>query len=355
MACNHDCTNCGACSRGASPISSNSYSSASSGHSSKSEIFANEIYACAGHDSGSCSSYSSSHGSYSGGSGSFGSSSYSSGSLDAIVSSYHGAGASASGDYSGVMAASMSYSDKESYAINLDAMVTPIIYESRSDSGISSGSGIYENRANSNSLSDNRQYQITAMPGMIFTPAPFLKKNRPYTMFVGQAYEIQDFIKEAFRATTGNELPKNVVVEVCSKERLREIHESFGGQWSNNIQGFAINKKHIGDDSLVFIASGHLDKVMLTIGHEIGHVMSSPLADKRAEEAKAFAFSIAWMKAIKENNIAGLADAIELDEPAHNGLHNVALEFVLDLMKTGKNAMDVFGRLASSKLSFNIA
>ena len=73
--------------------------------------------------------------------------------------------------------------------------------------------------------------------------------------------------------------------------------------------------------------------------------MTKTLKDKHDEEAKAFAFSFAWMKAIKENNIAGLEDAIIMENPAHNGLHDVAHRFVVTLIERGKEAIEIFNAL----------
>ena len=51
---------------------------------------------------------------------------------------------------------------------------------------------------------------------------------------------------------------------------------------------------------------------------------------------------MAWMGIIKEENIANLATTIKLDNPAKNGLHDVALDFVLNLINQGKEAFDVY-------------
>ena len=49
---------------------------------------------------------------------------------------------------------------------------------------------------------------------------------------------------------------------------------------------------------------------MLTIGHELGHVLTKTLSRHHDEEAKAYAFSLVWIDAIKKNNIANLSGAI---------------------------------------------
>jgi hypothetical protein len=56
------------------------------------------------------------------------------------------------------------------------------------------------------------------------------------------------------------------------------------------------------------------------------------------------------MKAIKENNIANLATSISLSRPAINGIHNVALDFVLDQRAKGIEALDIFKELVGGRL-----
>ena len=81
---------------------------------------------------------------------------------------------------------------------------------------------------------------------------------------------------------------------------------------------------------------------MLTIGHELGHVLTKTLDNPQDEEAKAYAFSLAWMNVIREYDIAGLADAIVAERPAENGLHNVAFFFVERLIRQGKGVWEVY-------------
>ena len=67
------------------------------------------------------------------------------------------------------------------------------------------------------------------------------------------------------------------------------------------------------------------------------------------KEAKAFAFSAAWMDTIKKNNIAGIGHSIN-PNPAQNGLHNVAMDFVVKMVNAGKEALTVFVELANRVL-----
>ena len=116
------------------------------------------------------------------------------------------------------------------------------------------------------------------------------------------------------------------------------------------LQGFAINRKEHGQISEVVIREGTMDRVMVILGHELGHVMSRRINDSRTEEAKAFAFSLAWIKAIKENDIAGLSTAVCIDHPARNGIHDVAHKFVVKNIQSGKKAIEVFREIVNGDL-----
>ncbi len=81
---------------------------------------------------------------------------------------------------------------------------------------------------------------------------------------------------------------------------------------------------------------------MLTIGHEIGHVLTETLPSGENEEAKAYAFSLKWMETIQQHNIAGLQNALVTEVPAPNGLHDVAFAYVMRLIRQGKTAWQVY-------------
>ncbi len=181
----------------------------------------------------------------------------------------------------------------------------------------------------------------------------FLQLYRPETQFIETSEEVQEHIKESFRLTTGKELPKNIVITVVDKEELRRIHESNNGQWSEGIQGFAMQSPQR-KIKQIFVKKNDLDRLMLVIGHEIGHVLTPCLMSKHDEEAKAFAFELAWMKTIVDNNIANLKENINLDfAPANNGLHNVAFNFVRKIVKQGKDALDVYRKIVERVLKVN--
>ena len=184
-----------------------------------------------------------------------------------------------------------------------------------------------------------------------FSPAPFLNPNRPTTQFIGEAEDIENYVREAFSATTGDDLPDDIEIRVCSPFELKSIHKQFGGTWSPGILGFAINR-HGSGVSEIFVKENFLDALLLVIGHELGHVITPPLPDQRDEEAKAFAFEMAWLRTLQKENIAGLSGAIVLDfVPADNGLHNVAFGFINDLIQRGREAFHIYSDLVRGALS----
>jgi hypothetical protein len=168
--------------------------------------------------------------------------------------------------------------------------------------------------------------------------AGFLKQYRPATQFVDAAEQIEPFVKEAFEKTTGKEMPKNIIIHILDEEEMKQSHESHNGTWSSTILGFSLNTvpfKH------VFVKNADLDQVMAVIGHEIGHVLTPTLPTMHDEEAKAFAFEFAWIDAIIKNKIGNLQNNFTL-EPAKNGLHDIAADFVRKLISSGKEIFEIY-------------
>ncbi|MFC1741620.1 hypothetical protein ACFL3V_03740 [Nanoarchaeota archaeon] len=177
-----------------------------------------------------------------------------------------------------------------------------------------------------------------------------LKKRRPVTQFVDDASEVQGMVVETFEKLTGQAFPDNIVVRVCDEKSMKKAHSANGGTWSPGIMGFALNRGS--DNSSVFVRKNHLDALMLTLGHEIGHVVAPLLGNPVDEEAKAFAFELAWAKCIVENDIGGLADSFDVDfMPAANGLHDKAFAFVQDAVQKGKDSLRIFWEVAKGMLS----
>jgi len=153
-------------------------------------------------------------------------------------------------------------------------------------------------------------------------PIAFLNPNRPDTQFIGNAFEIDDNIKQAFSATTAEQLPEEISITIASRDELLQKNLAF---LNNSVVGLSINST-----KEIFVVAGSLDEVMLTIGHELGHVIKAPAKTSQEEEAKAFAFEAAWAQSIFDKDIAGLRQSINAAAlaPAKNGLHDTASNFV---------------------------
>lgn len=168
-----------------------------------------------------------------------------------------------------------------------------------------------------------------------FVPDQFIRAGKEGA-FIGTAEEIRPFVEEAFQKIFNCLFPNHININILHEKEFRKIAPHPG------IIGLSLNRTKYGGVSDIFVLNDSLARVMLTLGHELGHVLTETLSDSHDEEAKAYAFSLAWMKVIKEHNIADLAEALVLENPAHNGLHNVAFAFVQELLKSGKSAWRIY-------------
>jgi hypothetical protein len=186
-------------------------------------------------------------------------------------------------------------------------------------------------------------YLSTPAPHSLFIANDFLAPNST-ARFVGSAEDVKEFVEEAFIAATGEQLPNDIQITVLNDEEFTKAHLDFDKTTNDGVQGFSLNANGQGVNR-IFVRANPLDRLMLTIGHEIGHVLTPTLQNEHDEEAKAFAFSLAWMDAVRERNIAGMGANI-LPDPAHNGLHDRAFAFVQKLVRAGSSAWDAFLHLA---------
>ncbi len=177
-----------------------------------------------------------------------------------------------------------------------------------------------------------------------FNPISFLKPGKE-GKFVGRAEEIRPFVEEAFSKMCHEPFPIDIMLSVLDENAFRKIAPHPG------TVGLSINRKPHGLLSEIFVLHGSLGRVLLTIGHELGHALSFPLASPHDEEAKAYAFSLAWMRVVKEHNIAGLQNAFISEQPAENGLHNVAFAFVQQLVQQEKTAEEIHSSLIHGELT----
>lgn len=186
---------------------------------------------------------------------------------------------------------------------------------------------------------------LTIQPEYHFVSQHFLKPGKE-GIFVGKAEEVREFVEEAFEKIFNQPFPNNIKMSILNQDEFRKIAPSAG------TIGLSINRGQEGLLSEIFILNDTLGRVMLTIGHELGHVLTKMLSNSHDEEAKAYAFSLLWMKVIQEHDIAHLGDAIVAERPAENGLHNVSFNFVHQLLGQGKDAEEIYEEIVSSELSF---
>ena len=177
-----------------------------------------------------------------------------------------------------------------------------------------------------------------------FQPDEFLKPGKG-GKFVGKAEEIREFVEEAFEKMFNVKFPDDIKISVCSEQQFRKLAPHPG------TIGLSINRRKQGLLSEIFVLQGSLGRVLLTVGHELGHVFTGTLEHLHDEEAKAYAFSMAWMNLIKEYNIAGLGNAFVEESPAHNGLHDVAFGFISKMLRQGRNARELWEGLISGELA----
>jgi len=179
----------------------------------------------------------------------------------------------------------------------------------------------------------------------------FLRADRPDTKFFTNKMteELMAEVNKACNATIGQDFPQDTSIVVCDEAEFAKAHTEIGGTTTHGVLGFSLNSNGNGINR-IFVKENHLDQLMLTIGHELGHVLTATLNNMQDEEAKAFAFSIAWMDAILKNNIAGLQKCIA-PNPARNGLHDVAFNFVQQLIESGNKAIAVFSQLSNGIIS----
>jgi hypothetical protein len=180
-------------------------------------------------------------------------------------------------------------------------------------------------------------------------PEIFLSPSRQKARFIDDNNEAKVIAEEIFELMMGEPLPIGISINILPFDDFKALHSKFG-PWSGGILGFSINS----NEKKIIVRENHLDSLMLVIGHEIGHVLTQALPNKHDEEAKAFAFSIEWAKTIKKHNVANLGLNIKDDvdfEPARNGLHDVAFNFVDFMVKKGRKALQLHDDLVKGYIS----
>lgn len=193
------------------------------------------------------------------------------------------------------------------------------------------------------SQNKNHYIPVTPQAEYQFQPQQFLKPGKE-GKFVGKASEIQEFVEQTFQLMFNKPFPSDIKVSVLNDKEFGKLTKSPG------TIGLSINRSEQGLLSEIFVKNDFLGKVMLTLGHELGHVLTPTLSSTQDEEAKAYAFSLAWIKTIKEHNIADLKDALVTEIPANNGVHDKAFFFVEQLLRQGKDVWDLYLKLIRKEI-----
>ena len=173
----------------------------------------------------------------------------------------------------------------------------------------------------------------------------FLRELRPEQQFISCSEQITALVKDIFYRLFECSLPENVIIRVCSEEQMKSWYREFG-IWNAGIRGFSINRSPWVSE--IFVLQDQVDSLLLTIGHELGHVSTPPLDGAWDEEAKAFAFSMAWVQAIIEHDCLGLSASFQIN-PAWNGLHDVAWAWVRKGLHEGFSGRELFRALVNKE------
>ena len=210
-------------------------------------------------------------------------------------------------------------------------------------SGYSSGSSSYASQSSNNSDMYASHQSIQE-----FSPSFFVDESVEPIETLPEQETIVEHAKNTFHELTGQEFPQNISVSICDDAEFKKSLFSSGAKSSSGVLGFALNRKGRGK-SHVFVRKASLPQLFITLGHEIGHVITHQLNDVRDEEAKAFSFARAWTEKVKELNIAGLNKFLR-PQPALNGVHNIAFDFVEREVADGKQPLQLYIDIAKGDL-----
>lgn len=181
-------------------------------------------------------------------------------------------------------------------------------------------------------------------PKIIFSPNDFLKAHRTMTRWVGNFNEVKEIVEKIFKKVTGKELP-NVEINIVSQQELFKQYGISGKKADEALQGFYCNGR-------IFVKEGRLDEMILTLGHELGHASSLSLANPELEEAKAYAFTEGWVKAIIKSDIEGLSQCIERTRtrsmiPEWAQVHLNGYKAFKERLDNGLSPMDIIENLTA--------
>ncbi|MEK6910349.1 MAG: hypothetical protein AABW82_01095 [Nanoarchaeota archaeon] len=130
----------------------------------------------------------------------------------------------------------------------------------------------------------------------------------------------------------------NVVLEVAK-------HKDFDIRWGQldtkeerRVLGFLERAVEPYDSSEAVVRENSFVDIMSVAGHELGHAFSERLVGDISEEAKAYAFEMAWSETIAKYNVGGLGDKVlemmlRTPDAERSPIHYRAHQKVMDLSK----------------------
>ena len=143
------------------------------------------------------------------------------------------------------------------------------------------------------------------------------------------------------------------LMRILPEDQLeQEFREYSSEKPPINLGGFADRAMDV-----VYLKEGPFCNVFIEAGHELGHILSENIEDPVNEEAKAFAFQLAWQEAAHKTlgYTRGLVmDSISsrLNDLPNNGSyqnHRQAYEIVRSLQKEGFPLMDLYQLFAEKE------
>lgn len=163
------------------------------------------------------------------------------------------------------------------------------------------------------------------------------------TQFTGMIDELISDVQQLVKSIISSPLPYDLSITLCRGEEFKKHYEARAekNRWHQGIRGFSLH----GAPKEIFVLRDTLEQTLLTLGHEIGHILTPPAVNALTEEAKAYAFEILFLEAMQRRNTKGIKDRIDLSAlgtPAANGVHNVALQWVNSFLMDGRSAKDIY-------------
>ena len=127
------------------------------------------------------------------------------------------------------------------------------------------------------------QYQVKE-PEQQDSSVLLLRPSSTPTQFIGMMDELIVEVQRVIKHISGTTLPYDLSVTLCHEEEFKEHYERCSkiNRWHHGIRGFSMHST----PKQIFVLRDTLEKTLLTLGHEIGHIFSAPAVNALTQEAK---------------------------------------------------------------------